>query len=283
MDDDQLAREKEKEKGKAKGKGHVLKKKRHDEEAGKEDEATQTADEQDGREEENEGTQTEPIFLEGDAAKKEEEEELVEVEVQVMTVVEETEEVIEEDEEEEEESTKSPSTSPDLYSNQINTSLSTPSTTSDPTPTQSTSILGNSIVFAPARLGWRVASGTVGFGLDTTKSVVRHVPIVGRLVPSSSPASSPSSSQTPTHEERQEEIESLPSPPLSTSSSQPVSFVPSTIDKKYTEEREEHGLVYRTAELGLGLGIASVLVGNALTKMAWRRLTTTKGSQNQKE
>lgn len=269
MDHDQLAREKATEKGK--GKGHVLKKKRHDEEViEREEEGIRTTEEGDREEEESEATQTEPIQSKG------EDEELIEVEVEIMTVVEETETVIEEEE--------VPSRNEvDNYSTLTNTSPSTPSTPSEPpSRTQSNSLLSNgtSLVFAPARLGWRVASGTVGFGLDTTKSVVRHVPIVGRLVPSSS--------SPPQEEDGQEEIEPLPSPPISSIESEPISFAPSTIERKEEDssavrESEQHGLVYRTAELGLGLGIASVLVGNALTKMAWRRLTKGNSAGSQKE
>lgn len=271
MDHDQLAREKATEKGK--GKGHVLKKKRHDEEViEREEEGIRTTEEGDREEEESEATQTEPIQSKG------EDEELIEVEVEIMTVVEETETVIEEEE--------VPSRNEvDNYSTLTNTSPSTPSTPSEPpSRTQSNSLLSNgtSLVFAPARLGWRVASGTVGFGLDTTKSVVRHVPIVGRLVPS------PSNPRS--QEEEEGQVESLPSPPLdlsSVESSSQISFAPSTIERKEEDctatEDEQHGLVYRTAELGLGLGIASVLVGNALTKMAWRRLTKGNSAGSQKE
>jgi len=272
LDHDQLAREKAIEK--SKGKGHVLKKKRHDQEViERGEEGIRTTEEGDREEEESEATQTEPI------QSKEEEEDLIEVQVEVMTVVEETEQVIEEEE--------APSRNElDNYSTLTNTSPSTPSTPSDPsepTPTQSKSLLSNgtSLVFAPARLGWRVASGTVGFGLDTTKSVVRHVPIVGRLVPS------PSNPRS--QEEEEGQVESLPSPPLdlsSVESSSQISFAPSTIERKEEDSavtEDQHGLVYRTAELGLGLGIASVLVGNALTKMAWRRLTKGNSAGSQKE
>ncbi|GAA5942237.1 uncharacterized protein JCM15063_002944 [Sporobolomyces koalae] len=149
---------------------------------------------------------------------------------------------------------------------------------------------GSSIVFAPARLGWRLASGTVHLGLDASKSVVKRVPIVGkRLVPEPAYSQEPKAERT--NQETIRTVPSLPSPLPSNGSD--LSFATSTkrSDKSTLEpdplaaetlfeERAEHGIVYKAAELSLGLGIASVLLGGALGKMAWRRVVhgpTTEG------
>ncbi|GAA5875678.1 hypothetical protein JCM16303_003952 [Sporobolomyces ruberrimus] len=296
LDSDQHARqviEKESHASSSSGGGHKLKKKRHgvteEEQVApppNQEEATQT----DGEEEE-EGT-----------------EEVVVVETIVMEVVEETEEVLPEDVERGNEQEEDQEAS-NHFSTRTNTSSSTSTT---PLPNsevesekKSTSLIGTgtSILFAPARLGWRVASGTVNFGVDTGKSVVRRVPIVGRLVPDNSTTEAEEEEQALKEEEEEESV-SLPSPP-SPSGSSLDSFAPSTASalqrnlplsapfsplstrassvssrstlKPRMEQQppvEEHGIVYKAAELSLGLGIASVLVTSALGKMAWRRVTT---------
>lgn len=230
----------------------------------------------------------------------EREREEVAVETIVMELVEETEEILPTEEELPLEPSTS-STESTHFSSQRNTSPST----SSPPPSQqtpSTSFLGDSIVFAPARLGWRIASGTIHFGLDTSKNVARRVPIVGRLVPNThtSPSEELGESEELGQDEEEEEV-SLPSPPENDTDSE-ISFAPSTASalirehqktlpalsqqsplstpttttrqKELRKEEEEHGLVYKAAELSLGLGIAGVLVTSALGKMAWQRVVT---------
>ncbi|GAA6061918.1 hypothetical protein JCM10212_000543 [Sporobolomyces blumeae] len=185
-----------------------------------------------------------------------------------------------------------------------------------------------SILFAPVRLGWKVASGTVQFGLATTQSAARHVPIMGRFVPGqvaheTKPSARCGRETRLDHpdqatrgkanddddddDDRDEgttedgEARRFPSPP-STPSSQ-VSFAPSTasalrrhhashldsspdaspprstsLDRVASSKEssqggsEEHGLVYKAAELSLGLSIAGVLVTGALGKMALNKV-----------
>ncbi|GAA5895467.1 hypothetical protein JCM5296_006776 [Sporobolomyces johnsonii] len=151
-------------------------------------------------------------------------------------------------------------------------------------PPQQPSQSGGSIIFAPARFGWRLASGMIGYGVDTGKSVLSMVPIAGRLVTSSS-----SSTATPTPAYPASETSPFPSPPSSLVSPAP-SFAPSVLPNSLPpahklaekdnfgkhasqgQEEGDRGLLYRAAELSLGLSIASVLVTGALASMAWDRL-----------
>ncbi|GAA5965677.1 hypothetical protein JCM21900_001684 [Sporobolomyces salmonicolor] len=152
-------------------------------------------------------------------------------------------------------------------------------------PPQQPSQSGGSIILAPAKFGWRLASGTVGYGVDTGKSVLRMVPIAGRFVPT--PSSSSSATTTPAYPAA--ETSPFPSPPTSLVSPAP-SFAPSVLTTSHPlahnlaekdksgksasqdAQEDDHGLLYRAAELSLGLSIASVLVTGALASMAWDRL-----------
>jgi len=264
--------------------------------------------EPDHKSKEGEGTESvesrdgEGEITAGDNAQKEEE---VIVETLVMQVVEETEELLENSDEtlsdrpqggEEEEA---PSTH---FSSRRNTSPSTsssPPVKSQDSPPPPSSIFGNSVLFAPARIGWRLTTGTVQFGFNTSKAIFRQVPIVGRLVPH---AAGEDRGEDNDDVDDDEVLSSLPSPPSSQAEFE-ISFAPSTASalqqrqrilpsspstpppaqslppppptpKTFREEEEEHGLVYKAAELSLGIGIAGVLVTSALGKMAWRKVVT---------
>jgi len=156
-----------------------------------------------------------------------------------------------------------------------------------------------SLLFAPARLGWRLASGAVYLGVGTTRSVLSRVPVVSGVVESVDSAAAAVSERVAARTERLEELVTA----LSSASSRAAS--PSTRRSSYsvpnhswessTSKEPSEGveaskeppsalariasvplaparLAYRVAELSLTLSLASLLVASTVTGMAWDRV-----------
>ncbi|TNY16966.1 hypothetical protein DMC30DRAFT_407206 [Rhodotorula diobovata] len=156
-----------------------------------------------------------------------------------------------------------------------------------------------SLLFAPARLGWRLASSAVYLGVGTTRSVLSRVPVVSGVVESVDSAAAAVSERVAARTERLEELATA----LSSASSRAAS--PSTRRSSYsvpnhswessTSKEPSEGveaskeppsalariasvplaparLAYRVAELSLTLSLASLLVASTVTGMAWDRV-----------
>ncbi|GAA6000322.1 uncharacterized protein JCM10292_001457 [Rhodotorula paludigena] len=117
-------------------------------------------------------------------------------------------------------------------------------------------------IFAPARFGWRLASAavssSVSFGIDTSRAVlshvplVSHVPVVGALLVGDDATKAPEMGRA------------------AAKPAQPTVGHPSALIVAPPAPSES--LVYRAIELSLGVGLASGLVTLALAGIAWDKV-----------
>ncbi|GAA5911991.1 hypothetical protein JCM6882_004735 [Rhodosporidiobolus microsporus] len=158
----------------------------------------------------------------------------------------------------------------------------------------------SALVLAPARLTYTLTTRTLTFGLNTSQSILRCVPVAGRFVPPSPPPPPPPSLATtapngtpaafptpPSSFSSPSFAASAPLPPPSTAFSTSSAATTSTFkspaslraslarrlnvpESKLPSSPSE--LLFDAAQIGLGLGLASVLVGVAVGGMAWDRV-----------
>lgn len=132
------------------------------------------------------------------------------------------------------------------------------------------------LLTSPARFSWNLTASTLNYSLETSKSVLRHVPLAGRLVAlplkpppphSSTPSSDYPASAAP--------YPFAPSDPPSHRRRRRASSSATTSTSLYStlSTASPSKLAYAALETTVGVGVASVLVGVAVGGMVWEKVS----------